>query len=58
MNVRPLKSGLPMIIAMIGMTKSFTNELMRRCERQTHHECNGELDEVPAHQEVAEFLEH
>ena len=27
-NVRPLKSGLPMIIAMIGMTRLSTNELM------------------------------
>ena len=57
-NVRSLKSGLPMIIATIGMIRSLTNELMSAREREAHHEGDGELDEVAAHEEVAELLDH
>src|SRR6476620_9773653 len=51
-NVRPLKSGFPKIIAMIGITRSFTSE------RDPHHERDRQLDDVPAQQEVPELLQH
>ena len=35
-NVRSLKSGLPMIIATIGMIRSLTNDVIKRGERETH----------------------
>jgi hypothetical protein len=54
-NVRSLKSGLPMIIAMIGMIRSLTNGRDERCEREAHDEGHRELDEVPAEKEVPEL---
>ena len=57
-NVSSLKSGLPMIIAMIGMIRSFDERVDERRECEAHHERNRQLDEVAAHEEVPELRDH
>ena len=47
-----------MIAPMIGMTISLDQRIDDRAERRADDHADGEIDDIAAHREFLEFLEH